>query len=119
MRTDKWVFALSHLNLNDQDFGPTCHGTYVELSTGWRGDKPLPSEVDLEAASEIAVDQIAWASLRTERDSLLVSNDWTQYNDSPLTDEVKTSWATYRQELRDLPANTPDPANPTWPDAPE
>ena len=60
----------------------------------------------------------SWASLRTERNALLVSSDWTQASDSPLTDEVKASWATYRQELRDLPA-TEDPADPTWPDAPE
>jgi len=59
----------------------------------------------------------AMGSLRRERNDLLVSSDWTQYNDSPLDDEVKTEWATYRQELRDLPATTDDPANPTWPDA--
>ena len=61
----------------------------------------------------------SWASLRTERNALLVSSDWTQASDSPLTDEVQASWATYRQELRDLPASTEDPANPTWPEAPE
>jgi len=58
-------------------------------------------------------------SLRRERNALLASSDWTQGADSPLTDEVQASWATYRQELRDLPASTEDPANPTWPSAPE
>jgi len=58
------------------------------------------------------------ARLRSERNALLASSDWTQGADSPLDDEAKTSWAEYRQELRDLPANTDDPANPTWPDAP-
>jgi hypothetical protein len=57
--------------------------------------------------------------LRTKRNTKLGDSDWTQYNDSQLNDEDKASWATYRQELRDLPANTPDPSNPTWPDAPE
>jgi hypothetical protein len=61
----------------------------------------------------------AMERLRIERDALLVSSDWTQSPDSPLTDEVKASWTTYRQELRDLPASTADPANPTWPGAPE
>ena len=60
----------------------------------------------------------SWTALRSERDALLVSSDWTQYNDSPLTDEVKTSWQTYRQALRDLPENTDDPADPTWPPPP-
>ena len=60
-----------------------------------------------------------WVSLRAERNTKLVESDWTQYNDSPLTDEVKAEWAVHREVLRDLPANTDDPANPTWPEAPE
>lgn len=42
--------------------------------------------------------------LRNNRNTLLVESDWTQLSDSPLTDTKKTEWATYRQELRDLPA---------------
>lgn len=42
-----------------------------------------------------------WA--RTYRGELLKMSDWTQMNDSPLTNEEKTAWATYRQELRDAP----------------
>jgi hypothetical protein len=59
-----------------------------------------------------------WDDLRTERNTKLTESDWTQYNDSPLTDEVKTSWQTYRESLRDLPENTDDPADPTWPTPP-
>ena len=44
--------------------------------------------------------------LRTERDRLLVESDWTQSPDSPLTDEKKKEWATYRQSLRDLPLSS-------------
>lgn len=40
--------------------------------------------------------------LRMERDKLLAESDWTQMPDSPLTDSQKTSWATYRQALRDM-----------------
>jgi len=58
------------------------------------------------------------ANLRTERDALLVSSDWTQGADSPLTDEVQAEWLTYREELRDLPESV-DPADPTWPTPPE
>jgi hypothetical protein len=61
----------------------------------------------------------SWTFLRRERNALLVSSDWTQGADSPLTDEAKAEWATYRETLRNLPANTPDPANPTWPTPPE
>jgi hypothetical protein len=59
------------------------------------------------------------ARLRAERNALLTESDWTQYNDSPLTDEVKAEWAVYRKALRDLPHTIDDPADPTWPEAPE
>ena len=44
--------------------------------------------------------------LRRIRNVLLRDSDWTQFNDSPLTDQQKQAWATYRQALRDLPANS-------------
>jgi hypothetical protein len=62
---------------------------------------------------------LTWYDLRSKRNSLLDSSDWTQGFDSPLSDEVKDAWTVYRQSLRDLPANTDDPADPTWPIAPE
>ena len=60
--------------------------------------------------------------LRLKRDALLGESDWTQTIDSPLTDEKKAEWATYRQALRDLPAEYSDSDNiddvvfPTQPD---
>jgi hypothetical protein len=43
--------------------------------------------------------------VRDLRNSLLSECDWTQASDTPLTDSKKAEWATYRQTLRDLPAN--------------
>mgnify|MGYP005991736425 FL=1 len=43
--------------------------------------------------------------VRNLRNSLLSECDWTQASDTPLTDSKKAEWATYRQTLRDLPAN--------------
>lgn len=43
--------------------------------------------------------------LRLKRDVLLTESDWTQVNDSPLSDTKKEEWSVYRQALRDLPAN--------------
>ena len=60
----------------------------------------------------------AWFSLRFERNALLGRSDWTQAVDSPLTDAKRAEWRTYRQALRDLPANTADPTNPIWPSKP-
>lgn len=43
--------------------------------------------------------------LRQVRDEILMYCDWTQASDSPLSNAKKTEWATYRQQLRDLPAS--------------
>ena len=40
--------------------------------------------------------------LRNVRNRLLAESDWTQFNDSPLSDSKKTEWKTYRQALRDI-----------------
>jgi hypothetical protein len=55
-------------------------------------------------------------ALKTERNRLLRDTDWTQLPDSPVD---KARWAIYRQQLRDLPANTPDPTKPVWPKRPD
>jgi len=49
--------------------------------------------------------------LRLRRNQLLTETDYLALSDSTLTDEMRS----YRQALRDLPANTVDPANPVWP----
>ena len=46
-----------------------------------------------------------YSRLRKDRDFLLAKSDWTQMPDSPLSPTVKGWWASYRQQLRDLPAN--------------
>jgi hypothetical protein len=53
--------------------------------------------------------------LRVKRSQLLSETDYLALADVTLTDEMRT----YRQALRDLPANTADPANPVWPTKPE
>jgi len=53
--------------------------------------------------------------VRDKRDSLLQMSDWTQLADAPVD---KNAWATYRQALRDVPAQSGFPWTITWPDAP-
>ena len=52
--------------------------------------------------------------LRGLRNDKLAATDWMANSDVTMTD----AWKTYRQELRDLPANTTDPTNPKWPTEP-
>ena len=60
--------------------------------------------------------------LRSLRDQKLRMSDWTQFNDSPLTDAKKDEWKTYRQALRDITSSQPTPniklSNITWPTEP-
>jgi hypothetical protein len=52
---------------------------------------------------------------RAKRDDLLAASDWTQLSDAPVNG---TSWATYRQALRDITAQSGFPQTINWPDAP-
>jgi len=60
----------------------------------------------------------AWQEVRSDRDTRLYACDWTQLPDSPLSDADKAAWATYRQSLRDIPANQDDPQAIVWPSNP-
>ena len=62
-----------------------------------------------------------WTQIRAERDRLLTSSDWTQANDSPLTDANVAKWKTYRTSLRDLPSDQSSKtkySDITWPTKP-
>ena len=73
---------------------------------------------DMAAEKETAL--LAYAAenasqfLREERDRRLSETDVYALSDRTLSDEMRA----YRQALRDLPANTSDPKNPTWPTKP-
>jgi len=73
-----------------------------------------------EQAWADGADDRAAAANRVKRNQLLADSDWTQMNDSPLTNELKTSWATYRTALRDLTAHTnwPNLEDADWPTEP-
>jgi hypothetical protein len=55
------------------------------------------------------------ADVRQTRDRLLTACDWTQVADAPVDQEA---WATYRQALRDVPAQAGFPWDVTWPEQP-
>ena len=63
------------------------------------------SEYKIIDASPIEQSIDFWETIRLQRNELLNQSDWTQLNDSPLSDSKKQEWATYRQSLRDLPSN--------------
>lgn len=65
-------------------------------------------------AWEAGANDRALEELRRKRNNLLKESDWRAVSDLTMSD----AWKTYRQTLRDLPANTADPNNVTWPKEP-
>jgi len=68
-----------------------------------------------EAAYKAQKDAEQAAEVRRQRTEKLNDCDWTQIADSTAD---KTAWATYRQQLRDITAQSGFPWTITWPDAP-
>ena len=77
-----------------------------------------PSQSDLDAKATELDNGYPMEELRTQRNKLLAESDWLAVSDRTPTDAQKT----YRQALRDLPANqTPSDmqlSNITWPTEP-
>jgi hypothetical protein len=71
------------------------------IISDWVGDITLASVVNGEVITEEPRNQTENIT-RGMRDNLLANSDWTQMPDSPLNNEEKANWQTYRQELRDL-----------------
>ena len=67
-----------------------------------------------EAAWSDGTNDRAFAKLREKRNSLLAATDWWALSDLSITD----AQISYRTQLRDLPANSPDPTDITWPTKP-
>ena len=64
---------------------------------------------------EAIPDEEKAGQVRAERNDKLTASDWTQVADAPVD---KTVWATYRQALRDVTAQTGFPWTVEWPDKP-
>tara|TARA_R110000803_G_scaffold40925_3_gene88174 strand:+ start:1089 stop:1370 length:282 start_codon:yes stop_codon:yes gene_type:complete len=69
---------------------------------------------NIDADSEIRPVVLA-EKIRKERDQKLVESDWTQVLDAQVDQAV---WATYRQALRDVPAQAGFPNTIDWPTEP-
>ena len=81
----------------------------------WLDDSPKPTKKTLDEAWPDVERALAWKAIRAERDRLLAASDWTQVADAPVD---AAAWATYRQQLRDLPQNYILPDDVEWPEEP-
>ena len=83
-------------------------------------DGVTTTKAEHEAAYQAGLDAKTAEGHRTTRNKLLADSDWTQMNDSPLSNEDKTAWTVYRSELRNLTddAAWPNLTDDDWPVAP-
>ena len=87
------------------------------LQTGEVTQVPLTAEeiAEREAYERDALPGVLLENLRQRRNQLLAETD---YLGLPDLGGFSAEMTAYRQALRDLPANTTDPANPVWPTKP-
>lgn len=78
----------------------------------WEIVKLDPETTQLNHESKIAT---ASENVRLQRNRLLSESDWTQLPDAPVDIAL---WATYRQQLRDITAQSGFPLEVTWPQPP-
>jgi hypothetical protein len=96
-KNNKWMWAWT--------IGPVFT-EYNEEATAAEQEAAYVKRIDDEQATRV----------RADRDKRLADTDWTQVADAQVD---KAVWATYRQALRDVPAQAGFPWDVTWPDQPE
>jgi hypothetical protein len=87
-------------------------------------NKRQPSEEEIQLKIAELEEAEPMRLLRSERDQLIATTDWRATVDYPGSDQA--AWLTYRQALRDLPANSTPSLDDngqltgvTWPTPPE
>ena len=110
-RTDPSTFT------SDEIFAAGYTGTYTQPSYNpktevldWDGENYFIRPHNTQELED------QWNRVREQRNQLLKDSDWTQISDYNLELENKEQWATYRQELRDLPEVQSNPFDILWSD---
>ena len=107
------IFNNKVVDLVDNEFPVSPEMTWMDAPEGCTTDWVLEDGAIVAPPSPST--EALMFDLRYQRNNLLSKTDYLAHADTTLTDEMRT----YRQALRDLPANTSDPANPVWPTKPE
>lgn len=102
---------------------PHDSGAEFDAAKLWMQMNSDPATLPYVPPSQAEIDADAAAFVRAQRNSILrevvdpiVSNPlrW-----GALTDDQRTAWAAYRQDLLDIPDQSGFPHNVTWPSKPE
>jgi len=84
------------------------NGVYYDLTP--------EEEAELEARADTA--DLNMNHIRSQRNSMLLSSDWTRLDDAALGEHTAEEWATYRQALRDLLGEYSRVSDVVWPEDP-
>jgi hypothetical protein len=101
------------MNNRGHELDITLRGNILE----WNEDSEPPTREQLDEWGISAENSIKLKRLRAERNMLLSSCDWTQNSDIP--EDIRLSWQTYRQALRDITETYTSLDDVVWPEKPE
>ncbi len=87
-----------------------------KIVNGERIQLTVEEEAALETQAEAA--DLDMSMVRSQRDGMLRSTDWTQVGDAALGDHTAEEWTTHRQALRDLPSVYSRVSEVVWPEDP-
>ena len=99
--------SVSNTQVLEED-PPVFSAEYQRWTQVWRVRDMTEEEVQQRNDSKAS-------EIRTERNEKIAKTDWTQLPDCPVD---KSAWATYRQALRDITAQTGFPWTIDWPEQP-
>ena len=101
---------------NFDDNGEFTH--FTEHVVKWNAtDKPQPTKEQLESITEY-INPYAESEIRSKRDQLITETDWTQLDDTSITQDTKAKYKEYRQALRDITKQAGFPHDVVFPEKP-
>ena len=105
------------VNEKETPAAPACKWVDCDdkVKIGWNYDGSKFTDPAVELEVEPTTEQLE-IQVRSQRNRLLESSDWTQSRDVTLSNDA--DWKTYRQSLRDIPSQSEFPKKVTWPTAP-
>ena len=104
---------MGYVYLSDFELLDSQDGNGPQI-VAWHHADPEPTAQEIadgkvawDAAYAAAAVDRRWDVVRIKRNRVLTATDWTQVPDSPLDAGQKTAYATWRDDLRDLPQDYP------------
>ena len=97
--------------------GLTANNDLVSLSANFDSLKAKVEAIEIIVYGEkvLELDDSTWVNIRTKRDYILKSTDWTV---TPGCTVDQAQWSAYRQNLRDIPQTYSKLEDINWPTKP-